>query len=239
MFNAPLIKETIYPLLKENKKGFLLIFLMSSVVSLSGALQPFIMQHIIDDALLSHDAHMLFMLIGVSFFLTIFAMLLSSVNEIFYTSTSMNLLFKFKKLIFERLFLHNKLFTSRYHSADLMSRVQGDASEVQRFFTDSLFAILSTIITLVFISTIIYSYNIKLMIVIIIFLPIEFFCLKPLYPHMHDSTKNMRESTSNIGRFFIENLRYIPVLKNLGAKGVTADKLDLIQDDYKKVVIKN
>jgi ATP-binding cassette, subfamily B, bacterial len=234
-----MFKNTIYPLLKENKRGFIIIFILSIIVSLSGAVQPFIMQHIIDDAIISSNVNQLFILVAITFFLTIFTMLISAVNEIYYTSNSMNILFKFRKIVFDKLFLHNKSFLSKYHSADLMSRLQGDISELQRFYTDSLFALFSTIITLVFISFIIYSYNIKLMILILIFLPIEFFCLKPLYPHMQDSTKNMRESTSNIGKFFIESFRYILVLKNLGAKQTIISKLDNIQEGYKKVVIKN
>lgn len=239
MLKHNMFKNTIYPLLIENKRGFIIIFILSIIVSLSGAVQPFIMQHIIDDAIISSNVNQLFILVAITFFLTIFTMAISAINEIYYTSNSMNILFKFRKIIFDKLFLHNKSFLSKYHSADLMSRLQGDISELQRFYTDSLFALFSTIITLVFISVIIYSYNIKLMILILIFLPIEFFCLKPLYPYMQDSTKNMRESTSNIGKFFIESFRYILVLKNLGAKQTTISKLDNIQEDYKKVVIKN
>jgi ATP-binding cassette subfamily B protein len=197
------------------------------------------MQHIIDEAIIASNLDKLYFFIAMSFLLTIFVMIISAINEIFYTSNSMNILFEFRKIVFNKLFLHNKTFLTKYHSADLMSRVQGDISELQRFYTDALFAIFSTIISLVFISFIIYSYNIKLMILILIFLPIEFFCLKPLYPYMHESTKNMRESTTNIGKFFIESFRYILVLKNLGAKQMTISKLDLIQDDYKKVVIRN
>lgn len=239
MIKNNMFKNTIYPLLKENKRGFIIIFFFSILVSLGAVLQPFIMQHIIDDAILASNLNQLVILVAISFFLTIFTMIISSINELYYTSNSMNILFSFRKIVFNKLFLHNKSFMTKYHSADLMSRVQGDISELQRFYTDTLFAIFSTIISLVFISFIISSYNIKLMILILIFLPIEFFCLKPLYPYMHNSTKNMRESTSNIGKFFIESFRYILVLKNLGAKEVTISKLDNIQEDYKKVVIKN
>ena len=234
-----MFKNTIYPLLKENKRGFIIIFFFSILVSLGAVLQPFIMQHIIDDAILASNLNQLVILVAISFFLTIFTMIISSINEIYYTSNSMNILFKFRKIVFNKLFLHNKNFMTKYHSADLMSRVQGDISELQRFYTDTLFAIFSTIISLVFISFIISSYNIKLMILILIFLPIEFFCLKPLYPHIQNSTKTMRESTSNIGKFFIENFRYMLTIKNLGAKEQTLEKLDFIQDDYKNVVIKN
>ena len=239
MLKNSMFKTTIYPLLKENKRGFITIFFFSIIVSLGGVLQPYIMQHIIDDAIISSNVNQLFILVAITFFLTIFTMFISAVNEIYYTSNSMNILFKFRKIIFDKLFLHNKTFMTKYHSADLMSRLQGDISELQRFYTDSLFALFSTIISFVFIACIIYSYNIKLMILILIFLPIEFFCLKPLYPYMQESTKNMRESTSNIGKFFIESFRYILVIKNLGAKQMTISKLDNIQEDYKKVVIKN
>lgn len=234
-----MFKKIVYPLLEKNKRGFIIILFLSIIVSLGGVLQPFIIQNIIDSAILSSDTNKLFFLVAISFFLTIFVMIISSINEIYYTKNSMNILFEFRKIIFDKLFLHNKTFTTKYHSADLMSRIQGDISELQRFYTDSLFALFSTIISLVFISCIIYSYNIKLMILIIVFLPIEFFCLKPLYPHMQNSTKIMRESTSNMGKFFIENFRYLLFLKNLGAKESVLNKLDVIQDDYKNIVIKN
>ncbi|MCG3716339.1 ABC transporter ATP-binding protein, partial [Aliarcobacter butzleri] len=176
------------------------------------------MQHIIDNAILASNINQLIFLVSISFFLTVFVMIISYINEIYYTKNSMNILFEFRKIVFNKLFLHDKTFLNNYHSADLMSRVQGDISELQRFYTDSVFSLFSTIISLVFICFIVYSYNIKLMILILIFLPIEFFCLKPLYPHIQNSTKTMRESTSNIGKFFIENFRYMLTIKNLGAK---------------------
>ncbi|MFW3411511.1 ABC transporter ATP-binding protein [Aliarcobacter butzleri] len=234
-----MFKNIIYPLLKKNKRGFFVIFFFSILVSLGGAVQPYIMQHIIDNAILASNINQLIFLVSISFFLTVFIMIISYINEIYYTKNSMNILFEFRKIVFNKLFLHDKTFLNNYHSADLMSRVQGDISELQRFYTDSVFSLFSTIISLVFISCIIYSYNIKLMILILIFLPIEFICLKPLYPHMQNSTKTMRESTSNIGKFFIENFRYMLTIKNLGAKEQVIDKLDFIQDDYKNIVIKN
>ena len=234
-----MFKNIIYPLLKKNKRGFFVIFFFSILVSLGGVFQPYIMQHIIDNAILASNINQLIFLVSISFFLTIFVMIISYINEIYYTKNSMNILFEFRKIVFNKLFLHDKTFLNKYHSADLMSRVQGDISELQRFYTDSVFSLFSTIISLVFICFIVYSYNIKLMILILIFLPIEFFCLKPLYPHIQNSTKTMRESTSNIGKFFIENFRYMLTIKNLGAKEQTLEKLDFIQDDYKNVVIKN
>lgn len=234
-----MFKNIIYPLLKKNKRGFFVIFFFSILVSLGGAVQPYIMQHIIDNAILASNINQLIFLVSISFFLTIFVMIISYINEIYYTKNSMNILFEFRKIVFNKLFLHDKTFLNKYHSADLMSRVQGDISELQRFYTDSVFSLFSTIISLVFICFIVYSYNIKLMILILIFLPIEFFCLKPLYPHIQNSTKTMRESTSNIGKFFIENFRYMLTIKNLGAKKQVINKLDFIQDDYKNVVIKN
>ncbi|WP_323588342.1 ABC transporter ATP-binding protein [Aliarcobacter butzleri] len=234
-----MFKNIIYPLLKKNKRGFFVIFFFSILVSLGGAVQPYIMQHIIDNAILASNINQLIFLVSISFFLTVFVMIISYINEIYYTKNSMNILFEFRKIVFNKLFLHDKTFLNNYHSADLMSRVQGDISELQRFYTDSVFSLFSTIISLVFICFIVYSYNIKLMILILIFLPIEFFCLKPLYPHIQNSTKTMRESTSNISKFFIENFRYMLTIKNLGAKEQTLEKLDFIQDDYKNVVIKN
>ncbi|WP_323586554.1 ABC transporter ATP-binding protein [Aliarcobacter butzleri] len=234
-----MFKNIIYPLLKKNKRGFFVIFFFSILVSLGGVVQPYIMQHIIDNAILASNINQLIFLVSISFFLTVFVMIISYINEIYYTKNSMNILFEFRKIVFNKLFLHDKTFLNNYHSADLMSRVQGDISELQRFYTDSVFSLFSTIISLVFICFIVYSYNIKLMILILIFLPIEFFCLKPLYPHIQNSTKTMRESTSNIGKFFIENFRYMLTIKNLGAKEQTLEKLNFIQDDYKNVVIKN
>ncbi len=237
MYNK--ITQILNPLLKENKRGFLVIFLFSIIVSVGGAFQPYIIQNIIDNALIKKDIDLLFILVTISFFLAIFIIAVKSVNEIFYTKFSMKILFAFRQKVFKKLFFHKKRFLNSFHSADLMTRVQGDLNELQRFFTDSFLAIFSTILSLVIISSIIYSYNIKLMILIIIFLPIEFFCVKPLYKYMHNSTKDMREKSSNTNKFFVESLRYLVFFKTLGAQNYVLKNLDNVQDEYKTSVIKN
>lgn len=206
---------------------------------MGGALQPYIIQNIIDNALLKNNVTTLYMLVAISFALAIFSIMIKSINEIYYTKFSMNILFTLREQILNKIFFHHKTFLNKFHSADLLSRIQGDVSEVQRFFTDSFLALFSTVISLVIISTIVYSYNIQLMILILIFLPLEFFCLKPLYKYMHGSTKDLREKTSHTSKFFIETLRYLTVLKTLGAKDHTLMRLNGVHDSYQESVINN
>ncbi|AXX92764.1 multidrug resistance ABC transporter, ATP-binding/permease components [Malaciobacter molluscorum LMG 25693] len=233
------ISKILYPLLKQNKRGFFIIFLFSIIVSVGAALQPYIIQNIIDKALIKSNLDLLYIFVAISVLLTIVLIIVKSINDIFYTDFSMKILFSFRQKVFEKMFLHKKSFLNTFHSADLMTRLQVDLSELQRFFTDSFLAIFSTFLSLIVISIIIYSYNIKLMILILVFLPIEFFCIKPLYKHMHESTKDMREKTSNTSKFFVESLRYLTFLKTLGAQNYTIKGLDNVQNEYKKTVIKN
>lgn len=64
-----MFKNILYPLLRKNKRGFFVIFFFSILVSLGGAIQPFIMQHIIDNAILASNINQLFFLVLISFFL--------------------------------------------------------------------------------------------------------------------------------------------------------------------------
>ncbi|QDF29294.1 ABC transporter ATP-binding protein [Halarcobacter anaerophilus] len=233
------ITQILYPLLKKNKRGFFTIFIFSIIVSLGGAFQPYIIQNIIDNALIKQNLYLLYILVGLSFFLALILISIRSVNEIFYTNFSMNILFTFRQKVFKKLFLHKKSFLNTFHSADLMTRVQGDINELQRFFTDSFLALFSTFLSLIIISCIIYSYNIKLMLLILVFLPIEFMCVKPLYKYMHNSTKDMREKTSDTTKFFVQSLQNLTFFKTLGAQNFILNSLDDVQEEYKKTVIKN
>lgn len=210
-------KSRVLNILKEyilkEKRTILLLLGISMISSSIAVIQPLLMQKLIDEGLLlkNLDNFYFFVLLIVSF--SIIGVVLSVFLQYKYTSTSVKILYNLRLDIFEKIFLNNKLFFQKNPLGDLLSRLEGDINELQRFGVDSIFALFSALLGLIGALCIMFYFDVTLALFALILFPIEFFLLKPIYPKMHDVTKQLRQTTAIIGSFLIESLRYANFLK--------------------------
>ena len=83
-----------------------------------------------------------------------------------------------------------------------------------------------------------FFYDTTLAFFALILFPIEFFLLKPIYPKMHNVTKEVRQSSAVIGSFIIESLRYINFLKKFNNIEDRKETLVLLQNENKDNILK-
>lgn len=224
------VLSTLAYFIKQEKKTILLLLGISMISSGIVVAQPYLMQKLIDDAFLLKNIELFFYLVTIIVAIGIFGIILSVFLQYNYTKLSIKILFNLRVNIFEKVFLNNKLFFQKYKSGDLLSRLQGDISELQRFGIDSIFALFSATFGLIGAIIIMGYYDITLCLFAIILLPIEFFLLKPIYPKMESSTRGVRESTAFIGSFVIESLRYVNFIKKLNQIENKKDELSYLQN---------
>jgi len=224
------VLSTLAYFIKQEKKTILLLLGISMISSSIVVAQPYLMQKLIDDAFLLKNMELFFYLVTIIVAIGIFGIILSVFLQYNYTKLSIKILFNLRVDIFEKIFLNNKLFFQKYKSGDLLSRLQGDISELQRFGIDSIFALFSATFGLIGAIIIMGYYDITLCLFAIILLPLEFFLLKPIYPKMESSTKEVRESTAFIGSFVIESLRYVNFIKKLNQIENKKDELNHLQN---------
>lgn len=199
--------------IKKEKITIILLLGISMISSGIAVIQPLLMQKFIDEALILKDVNNFYFYVFLIAFISISSIILSVFLQYRYTKLSIKILYNLRVDIFEKVFSNNKLFFQKNQIGDLLSRLQGDISELQRFGIDSIFALFSAILGFIGAIVVMFFYDASLALFALILFPIEFFLLKPIYPKMHDVTKEVRQSSSVIGSFIIESLRYVNFLK--------------------------
>ena len=230
MFNNIVFKYLKKHILKYAKSIILLLgisLISSSIV----VIQPLLMQKLIDNAFVLKNLDELYFWATLIITLGFAGIVISSYNQYAYTSLSTKLLFNFRSEIFEKIFYHKKIFFQKYQTGDLLSRLEGDISVIQRFGTDSIFSLTTAFFGLIGAIIIMYSFNPLLCFFSLCLLPIEFLILKPLYPKMGEKTQNLRESSAYMGSFMIESLRYILFFKVFNSVSKRVEDLNKLQDD--------
>lgn len=197
----------------KEKRTIILLLGISMISSGIAIIQPLLMQKFIDDALILKSIDNFYFFVLLIVVVSVCAIVLSVFLQYKYTALSIKILYNLRVDIFEKIFLNNKLFFQKNRIGDLLSRFEGDISELQRFGIDSIFALFSALLGFVGALCIMFFYDTSLALFALLLFPIEFFLLKPIYPKMHNVTKEVRQSSAVIGSFIIESLRYISFLK--------------------------
>jgi len=223
--------------LKIEIKSILLLLGISLISSGIVVIQPYLMQKLIDEAFLLKDMELFFYLVATIVSIGVMGIFLSIYLQYNYTKLSIKILFALRIDIFEKIYSNHKLFFQKYKSGDLLSRLQGDITELQRFGIDSIFGLFSAVFGLIGAIIVMAYYDITLCLFALVLLPIEFYLLKPIYPKMHNTTKAVRESTAIIGSFVIESLRYVNFIKKLNQVETRKEDLTNLQEFNKKALL--
>jgi len=224
--------------ISKEKKAISLLLGISMISSGIAIIQPLLMQKFIDEALILKDLDNFYFFVLLIIGISIVGIVLSIILQYKYTSLSVKILYKLRLDIFEKVFFNTKLFFQKNRVGDLLSRLEGDISELQRFGLDSIFALFSATLGLIGALVIMFYFDTTLALFALILFPIEFFLLKPIYPKMHDITKELRQSTALIGSFIIESFRYVNFLKKFNEVGNRKDILNKLQDQNKNKILK-
>jgi ATP-binding cassette subfamily B protein len=223
--------------IKKEKITIILLLGISMISSGIAVIQPLLMQKFIDEALLLKDLDNFYFFVVLIASISIFSIVISVFLQYRYTKLSIKILYNLRIDIFEKLFSNNKLFFQKYQMGDLLSRLQGDITELQRFGIDSIFALFSAILGLIGAIVVMFFYDASLALFALILFPIEFFLLKPIYPKMHDVTKEVRQSSAVIGSFIIESLRYVNFLKKFNDVENRKNILVTLQKQNKNTIL--
>lgn len=218
-------------------KSLLLLLGISIISSSLVIIQPLLMQKLIDEAFVLKDLNKLYIWATCILSLGLLSIIFSSYNQYKYTEISTKILFNFRQDIFKMIFSHPKIFFLKFKTGDLLLRLQSDISDLQRFATDSLFALLSSLLGIIGALVIMFSFNPLFAFLSLILLPLEFFILKPMYPIMENKISLLKQSSANLGSFIIESLRYAIFFKITNSINLRAKKMSKTQDENRQKIL--
>jgi ATP-binding cassette, subfamily B, bacterial len=177
--------------------------LFSTAVSL---VQPYISRLLIDDALLRRNLNALTYIAIAMVAVTIVGFALNIASSYCYVRLSAASLFDMRLAVYRHLQRLSPRYFAHKKLGDIVARSNNDIGEVQRICSDTLLSILSNVLFLVGSIGMMAWLNWRLMLASVALLPVGILALRHYQARLRSQTADLRQRSSDLGSFLIENL---------------------------------
>jgi ATP-binding cassette subfamily B protein len=213
--------------------GALLALLALSVTtSLLVLVQPYLTKLLIDDGLVARRFDTVLLLVGLIFCVGLVATLLSGANRYFYTRLSGHILFDLRESVYRHLQTLSPAFYTRNRGGDILTRLDGDVAEIQRFAVDSLFAAVSALLGLVGTLAFMLLLSWQLSLVLLALVPLHWLYLRYMRPRVQQQTRRLRERSSDVTAFLVETVPAMKFIQAVAAESREATRLGVLNRLY-------
>src|ERR1700728_2943211 len=187
-------------------RGLLAVMVLGLFSTTVGLVQPYISRLLIDDALLRRNLHALTMIAIAMVVVTIVGFVLNIASSYCYVRLSAASLFDMRLAVYRHLQRLSPRYFAHKKLGDIVSRINNDIGEVQRICSDTLLSILSNVLFLVGSIGMMAWLNWRLMLASIALLPVGILALRHYQGRLRSQTADLRQRSSDLGSFLIENL---------------------------------
>ncbi len=211
----------LYGFVRPQRRAIMGLVALSLVASALVLVQPWLTKLLIDDGLLARDYRMLVLVAAAMIGVGIAGTALAGLNRQLHTRLSGTILFALRSDLYRHLQTLSPAFFGRQRMGDLLSRLDGDVAEIQRFAVDSLFAALSSVIGLVGALALMLSLSWQLSLLVLLLIPLEVAWLRWMRRKVEARTRRVRERGADLSSFLVETL---PAMKFIQASRREADE---------------
>jgi ATP-binding cassette, subfamily B, bacterial len=187
-------------------RGLLAVMVLGLFSTAVGLVQPYISRLLIDDALLRRNLHALTMIAIAMVVVTVVGFAFNIASSYFYIRLSAETLFDMRLAVYRHLQQLSPRYFTQKKLGDIVSRINNDIGEVQRVCSDTLLSVLSNVLFLVGSIAIMSWLNWRLMLASVALLPVGVFALRHYQGRLTVQTADLRQRSSDLGSFLIENL---------------------------------
>ncbi|MFT0213832.1 ABC transporter ATP-binding protein [Pseudomonas sp. F1_0610] len=204
----------LYQFVKPQRNAIIGLLALSLIATFIMLLQPWLTKTLIDQGLIAGNFSVL---LGVAIGMVLVGVLgtvLSGVNRYLHTQLSGKILFALRDALYRHLQKLSPAFYSRWRMGDLMTRLDGDVAEIQRFAVDALFSAISNLLGLLGALILLMSLSWKLALLVLLLMPLELAWLRWMRRKVEKNSRALREKSSDISSFMVETL---PAMKFIQA----------------------
>jgi len=222
----------LYSFVRPQRKAITGLLLLSFVGSALVLLQPWLTKLLIDDGLLAKDYGMLVKLAVAMILVGIFGTALSGLNRYLHTRLSGRILFALRTDLYAHLQRLSPTFFGQRRIGDLMSRIDGDVAEIQRFAVDSLFSAVSSIIGLIGALVLLVMLSWELSLLVLVLIPLEVLWLRWMRRKVEVNTRELRERSADLSSFLVETMPAMKFIQSSGQENRERTRLGGLNDGY-------
>jgi ATP-binding cassette subfamily B protein len=193
---------------------------------------PYLSKLIIDRGLIGRNFPLLLQLCGAVLALAFLSFMVGGLNRWLYVRASGRILFALREDVYAHLLALPPDFYRRRATGDLVTRLDGDVAEIQRFSTDTLLAFINGALLLVATAAIMVALSWPLAVLAAAVLPLQLTLRHRARPLIADRTRRLREQASGIAQFLFETLSAVKAIQGLVAERWEQARLHALNDTY-------
>jgi len=199
--------------------------------ALSTAL-PYLSKLIIDRGLIGRNIHALLILCAIVVGLAALSFVIGGIARWIYIRASAGILFGLREQVYAGLLTLAPEFYRRRPVGDLVTRLDGDVAEIQRFSTDSLLACINGVLLVVGTAAVMLAMSWQLALVAAAVLPLQLAVRRWARPLIADRTRALREQTSDVSQFLFETLSSVKAIQGAAAENHIQERLRGLNRGY-------
>ncbi|MFK8333211.1 ABC transporter ATP-binding protein [Pseudomonas sp. BJa5] len=205
---------------------------LSLAASLLVLAQPWLVKTLIDQGLLAKDFQVLWHMAAIMIAVGIAGTLLAGINRYLHTRLSGRILFALRDDLYRHLQQLSPAFYGRKRIGDILSRLDGDVAEIQRFAVDSLFSAVSSVIGLIGAVTLMLMLSWQLSLLLALLIPIEVLWLRWMRRKVEREVRSLRERSADVSSFLVETLPAMKFIQAAGQQQRESDRLGRLGQGY-------
>lgn len=228
----------LYGFVRPHRRAIGLLLGLSLCASLLALAQPWLVKTLIDEGLLAKDYQTLWHMAAIMIGAGLLGTVLAGVNRYLHTRLSGRILFALRDDLYRHLQQLSPTFYGRRRIGDILSRLDGDVAEIQRFAVDSLFSAVSAVIGLVGAVVLMLMLSWQLSLLLALLVPIEVLWLRWMRCKVEREVRNLRERSADVSSFLVETLPAMKFIQAAGQQGREAGRLDQLGQGYMRQLLK-
>ncbi len=228
----------LFGFVRPHLRAVALLLGLSLAASMLVLAQPWLTKTLIDEGLLAKDFGMLVKVALVMIAAGIVSTLLGGINRYLHTQLSGRILFALRDDLYAHLQRLSPGFYGRRRIGDLLSRLDGDVAEIQRFAVDSLFAAVSAVIGLVGAIALMLALSWQLSLIITLLIPVEVIWLRWMRRKVERDARGLRERSADLSSFLVETLPAMKFIQAAGQQQREAQRLQGLGQGYMQQLLR-
>lgn len=200
--------------------------------------QPYFTKILIDDGLLAGNMDMVTRFAALIIIMAFVVFAVSGFNRWLYVGLSGRILFRLRQDVYDHLMKLSPEFYGRWRTGDIVSRLDGDVAEVQRFSTDSLLAVVNGTLALIGSVVIMLALSWQLTLIAFALLPLQVIFLRRMRPRVEKGSRKLREKSADVSSFFIETLPSVKFIQSMSSTGHEQARLHELNHSYLDELLK-
>ncbi|MBU3145898.1 ABC transporter ATP-binding protein [Clostridium sp. CF012] len=212
----------IFSYLKPFKLKVVLVILLMIIVMVCSLLNPYILKLAIDKYIGTSNIRGLAQIAGFMLVFNVISLIASRIRINIMASVTNSALLNIRQELYNHIQKLSFTFFDNRPVGKILARVIGDVSSLQDLFDNSVTSFIPEILTLVFVTIIMFSMNIKLALISISFLPVLVICLFSIEIFSRKRWQIYRAKRSNLNAFTHEDFSGIRIVQSFATEDKTS-----------------